>query len=217
MAKTRASNQRGVVMVTVVLLLLVLTVLGMAAAIMMTGEDRSSSRSELAKEALYVAESGLRRGEVVLTNNVTYSNPTLRSLLTYTPVADCQATTPTKPTPPTGAGTWDVGHLGTYLRAGGLNGAELSNVDVTATFGLPGNRRALYSVYVRNNEADLAGPTDNTDAIIRLISVGWVATANGQPLVVKILEEEYNYGQQTMGISGQKQGDTGGTGSGLFG
>ena len=44
-----------------------------------------------------------------------------------------------------------------------------------------------------------------------------MATANGQPLVVKILEEEYNYGQQTMGISGQKQGDTGGTGSGLFG
>ncbi len=209
-------GERGVVMIVVVLLLLVLTVLGMSAAIMMTQEDRSSSRAELAKEALYVAEAGLRRGEVVL-SNVAYTNPTLTAMITHLPSGSCQAVTPAVPQPPVGFSSWDLAHLGTFMQANGTSGSELVNVDMTQAFGLPGNRRALYSLYVRNNDSDTGGAAINNDTKIRIVSVGWIANDRHVPLAVKILEEEFDFGGLGDTVSVQKQSDQGGTGSGLFG
>jgi Tfp pilus assembly protein PilX len=207
--KTRRS--RGVVLITVVLLLLVLTVLGLAAAVIMTQEDQSSGRSELSKEALYVAETGLRRGEGVL-RGIEFSANILTTMLQYNTATACPAVEPRVPVRPV-IGSWDLQHLGTYMREGVV---ELSNVNVTSAFGLQG-RRAFYSVYVRNNEDDGSNPgTINNDARIRIVAVGWVANAAGQPLAVKILEEEFGFTGINQSPSTQKQSDTGGTGSGVY-
>jgi hypothetical protein len=204
------------VLVTVILLMLVLTVLGLSAVIMMTQEDRSSNNAELQKEALYVAEAGLRRGEWILTNDVTYSNPTLESIFLHTSTEYCPALGNVVPQPPS---PWDMNHLGTYLMSDGIGASgatQLANIEVTSTY--HGDRRSFYSLLVRNNEDDGATPaTRNNDTKIRLISVGWIADQAGQPLAVKIIEEEYAFWGAANNPSAQKQVDQGGTGSGMYG
>ena len=61
-------TERGVALIMVILMLLVLTVLGITAAMLMTQEDRISSRQDMQKAALYAAEAGLRHGETIFTN-----------------------------------------------------------------------------------------------------------------------------------------------------
>jgi hypothetical protein len=209
-------GQRGVVLITVLLVLLVLSVLGMTAAIMMTQEDRSSSRAELQREAFYVAESGLRRAEGIATA-INYDNVVLSNMLARTTSTACPATNPQVPVVPTvSPADWGVGHLGTYLTTAGSSPVELSNQDVTSTLHLSGKVRAFYSLYVRNNEGEVSA-TINTDTKIRLVSVGWVADSLNNPLAVKILEEEIDFSKLSMNVSTQKQVDFGGTGSGVFG
>ena len=58
-------KERGVAIITVILILLLLTVIGIAASMMMTQEDATSGRTDLQRSALYVAEAGLRRGELL--------------------------------------------------------------------------------------------------------------------------------------------------------
>jgi len=205
-------THRGVVLITVVLVLLVLSVLGLAAAVLMTQEDRSSSRAEMQRLAFYVAETGLRRGEGIL-GSLVYSNVTLSTMLARTTTTECAATTPKLPAVPPG---WGVDHLGTYLLTEATTGTEIANIEVTNQFGLSGTQRALYSLYVRNNEGE-ASATVNIDTKIRLVAVGWVADPNGNPLSVKVLEEEFDYSSLTMNQTLQKQVDFGGTGAGVFG
>jgi Tfp pilus assembly protein PilX len=210
-------KQRGVVLITVILVLLVLTVLGLTAAIMMTQEDRSSSRAEMQREAFYVAEAGLRRAEGIAAT-INYDNVVLSTMLARPTTTACPATNPQVPVVPTVSPTrdWGVGHLGTYMTDGAATPTELANQDVTAALNLSGKVKAFYSLYVRNNEGE-ASATINTDTKIRIISVGWVADPNNNPLAVKILEEEIDYAKLSMNVSTQKQVDFGGTGSGVFG
>ena len=56
-------SQRGIALITVILMLLVLTALGIGVVVLMTQEDRITSQQDLQKLALYAAEVGLRRGE----------------------------------------------------------------------------------------------------------------------------------------------------------
>jgi hypothetical protein len=207
-------GQRGVALITVILVLLILTALGMAASVMMTQEDRTSSRMEMRKGAFYVAEAGLRQGEQVL-RAVTYSNITLNAFLRHASATMTPAAYPEIPQQPTGPTSYDTEHLGTYLTTSPGGGTELSNVEVTHAFSLPGTQRAFYSLYVRNNDDDTA-PTVNSDPRIRLIALGWLADPGGKPMAVKILEEEINYVGVTQSPSSQKLTNAGGTGSAQY-
>lgn len=206
-------RERGAALIFVIVVLLVLSVLGMALALFMGQEDRTSGRQDLQKLALYAAEAGLRRGEGILSGLKLLQ---VQGLLTHVSTApQAFQETPSLPAHPTNAGEYDAQHLGTYLTQGN---AELANVEIPLQ---AQGKRAFYSVYVRNNPDD-AGPTTNADSRIRLLSVGWVANSGDPGLpwpargvaAVKIVEEEYNFQGRAAAESSQKLGNPGGTSSG---
>lgn len=204
--------ERGQALVLAILLLLVLTGLGIAVSVSMTQEDRTSSRDEMQKAALYVAEAGLRRGEQVL-SGFTYSNVMVNTLLGRVSTTQNPAVWPAVPRHPA---PWDATHLGTYLTTVPGGGTELSRQEVPMVESRSSRgRHAFFSLYVRNNPEDTS-PTANNDPRLRLVSVGWIEQA-GFPVVAKIVEEEFNYEGVTQSPSAQKQGNAGGTGSALFG
>jgi len=217
------NNQRGIAIITVVLVLLLLTVLGLTASMMMTQEDTTSSRMDLQRAAMYVAEAGLRRGERVL-GNYQYSNLTLTQFLSYTSTTETAATQPKVPVHPANKRDYGTTKLGTYLTTVPGGGTELSNqpliTPVTNATPSMAGRQAFYSLYLRNNPEDwdrlTPSPTQNQDSKIRLISVGWIAI-DGRPLAVKILEEEFNWTGVNQNPSAQKQTNQGGTGSAMYG
>lgn len=216
-------RQRGIAIITVILVLLLLTVLGLAASMMMTQEDTTSGRMDLQRAALYVAEAGLRRGEQEL-SQYQYNNQTLSRFLAHVATATTPATYPAVPQHPANRNDYGITRLGTYLTTSPTGGMELANQRLAPlaageTDPVRG-RQAFYSLYVRNNPEDWdrlnPSPTVNQDSKIRLISVGWIAQ-DGRPLAVKILEEEYNWTGVTQNPSAQKQTNQGGTGSALYG
>ena len=214
--KTRES---GIALVLVILVLLVLSVLGITASVMMTQEDKTSSRQDLQRSAFYVAEVGLRTGEGILTP-IPYSNDNLTNLITYdsSGQAATPAMVPSKPVAPPG---WDLGHLGTYLAPGG---APVINHEVPIAGSVSGKVRAFYTLCVRNNPDDPGvtyTPPKNLDTRLRLISVAFVTdtagiTANTNVLAVKILEEEINWTGWSQGASNQKLGNPAGTSSAIY-
>jgi Tfp pilus assembly protein PilX len=223
-------GQRGVALIMVILVLLVLTVLGMTAAMLMTQEDRISSRQDLQKAAMYAAEAGLRQGEHVF-DNTSYSNPSnLTPFLAHPASAVITAAAP-DPVPVQPA-PWDIHHLGTYLTTVAGGATEEVNQEVTQIVGGGAstfNRiRAYYSLYVRNNPEDrdlatgLPTPLVNFDSRLRLVSVGFITDSNGvaadgtaRVLAVKILEEEYNWEGAGNMMNAGKDVNEGGTNSGM--
>lgn len=216
------NRQRGAALITVLLVMLVLTALGIAISLIMTSEDRISSRQDLQKLALYAAEAGLRRGEETL---IGFTVDQATGLLQYTSATlEAWRESPTPPQHPnfTDLASWDGLHLGTYLRTG--NGTELSNIPVvlTGAKGLP----VFFSVFVRNNPTDPSKqPTVNSDSVIRLVAVGWVASSAdpNAPFAargvraVKILEEEYSFeGQSSPSTMAQKNVNQQGTGAVVY-
>ena len=210
-------NQRGIAIITVVLVLLLLTVLGLTASMMMTQEDTTSSRMDMQRAALYVAEAGLRHGESVLAN-IPYSNTSMTTMLNRATTTETVAAQPKLPQLPTNRNDYGLTKLGTYLTTAPTGGTELSNRPLIAASGVTpasGGRQSFYSLYIRNNPEDTS-PTVNSDPRLRLISVGWISQ-DGRPIAVKILEEEFNYSGVTQSPSAQKQTNQGGTGSALYG
>lgn len=208
------NNERGIAIITVVLVLLLLTVLGLAASVMMTQEDTTSGRMDVQRAALYVAEAGLRRGEATL-HNIPYTNTNLNNLINHTSTAATLAAYPQVPQRPASNQDFTLTKLGTYLTTSPTGGTELSNQPLISGSTTTAGRQSFYSVYVRNNPEDTS-PTVNSDPILRLISVGWIAV-DGRPLAVKVLEEEFNYSGVSQSPSSQKQTNQGGTGSALYG
>jgi len=236
-----AAGERGIALITVILLLLVLTVLGIAASVMMTQEDRTSSRQDLQRAALYAAEAGLRRGEA---NLLALSTDNINSMLGHIPLASqvwtgdptSASNVPTQPTTLGDPRSWTVDHLGTYMLAvdssGGLIANELVNqlVAYSGGGGAAGpNTEAFYTLYIRNNPDDVGVTvTNDTDLRVRLISVGFITssgaqvsgtsiTGNYNVLAVKILEEEWSWSGVTQAPPLQKGFHPSGSGSLLYG
>jgi Tfp pilus assembly protein PilX len=208
------SNERGVAIITVVLILLLLTVLGLAASVMMTQEDSTSGRMDQQRAALYVAEAGLRRGEAIL-HTVSYTNINLNQLINHATTTATVSAQPQVPQIPSNNQDYTLTKLGTYLTTTPGGSTELANQPLVSGSTGTAGRRAFYSVYVRNNPEDTS-PTVNSVPILRLISVGWISQ-DGRPLAVKVLEEEFNYSGVSQSPSSQKQTNQGGTGSALYG
>jgi len=212
--------ERGTALLLVVIVLLVLSGISMA-LIVVSETDQDTTRWQIhAGDALYVAEMGLRVGEEVLAEAASASAD---DLLEHAPVAHTPAAPVDVPLFPTHAGEYDLVHLGTYLTDGG---GELANRRI-ALPSPPGGGpmpEAFYSLYVRNNPADIsvadADPAtdarEDNDFIVNLVSVGWVQVGD-RVLAVKILEEQYGWFEVAQDPSVQKLKDAGGTSSAQFG
>lgn len=225
-------REKGVALMTVILILLVLTVLGMTATMMMTQEDRLSSRQEIQKEAFYASEAGLRQGEAIF-SSIQYTADRLTNLLrqTFSPMPDCPATNPVVPVhPPVGRDPrgWTTQTLGNYL-GDGATPIVNHEVVLASLSGLGRTRRAYYSLYVRNNPEDMGNtvsPPANTapDNKLRLVSVGFITDGSGvdpttfaaNVLAVRVLEEELQWFTGIPDSQAQVIKDSAGTGSGVI-
>ncbi|MCU0291204.1 MAG: PilX N-terminal domain-containing pilus assembly protein [Thermoanaerobaculaceae bacterium] len=225
------SREQGVALLTVVLILLVLTVLGMTATMMMTQEDRLSSRQEMLKEAFYAAEAGLRQGETICTHTE-FTAARLTGLLrqTFTPMPSCPATNPSTPVHPAvgrDSRNWTIQALGNYL----ADGAPIVNheVELASLAGVGRTRRAYYTLYIRNNPEDMGNTVvppmnQDPDNKLRLVSVGFITDGDGvnpttyaaNILAVRVLEEELQWRTGVADAGSQVIKNSGGTGSGLI-
>jgi hypothetical protein len=199
-------REKGSALITVILVVLVLTMVGIAGLFFMTTEDRISGVDKMQKVALYGAESGLRVGE----NIVTQGN--LAAMLTYGQTA-----------------------YNTYLPPGGgyravvlTNSSIPAHTDLALQISDPSNGgisvpatecrgiqvpnyegfTCTYSVYIRNNSDDPAGATTDSDRYANIVAVGTVATAVGQ-VVQKVLEEQYYWGSNAVEPTQHRFGPSG--------
>ncbi|MEJ2421074.1 MAG: PilX N-terminal domain-containing pilus assembly protein [Acidobacteriota bacterium] len=204
MTLTREKEQ-GSAIIIAILVILVLTLVGVAAALFMNIEDKLSSNDMLSQEAFYAAQAGLHQGEQIVTNylaagslnvalaNVNQHNQEPQSL------SDLSG----------------IDRLGTVLLDQGTAGTPLYQVSPQG-FVPQGSERVYYTLYLRNNTNDYAS-TDGTDyqidhdGVVNLISLGAVIDTNGRVLYTRILSEQFNYGLKVPPPSqiGLNQGGTG--------
>lgn len=214
------NRQQGSALLLVVVILLVLSGLGMAMLALTDNDRETVSWNNHVKDALYVAEMGLRVGEGILT---TATSGNADTVLQHVSVASTNVVSPAVPVFPQAPAEYTTANLGTYLTVGAT---EMANRAVPLPASPTGRplTNAFYSLYVRNNPNDVAvsdnnpltNATEDDDFRVNLIAVAWVARG-GRVLAVKILEEEFSWSGVTQDPSGQKSKDSGGTGSGQVG
>ena len=167
---------------------------GIAAVLYMTMEDRLSQNDRLNQAAFHAAEAGLKAGEQVIVRHV--SNSTLNSVLDPNTMND-----PHNDVPTTQADLTTVQHLGTVLYTVATSGSPLYDVSIGSPtiVGLTES----YSLYVRNNANDYQA-SDGTkmyvdhDGRVNLISRGSVQDTQGREVAVKVLSEQLYFGIATV-------------------
>jgi hypothetical protein len=200
---TSRTGSRGSALVTVILVILILTVVGLGVTYFAQMEEGLSGNARLMRAAFYVAEVGLRKGETVISNSVVGASISISTILT------CGGCSPPLNVP---GGGWQ----GTILKAADPeDGAvkEFLDVPVPVPTGVGVYDRGTYSLYVRNNPEDQAGSTNDSDSIVLLISVGQVRGAGGR-VFTKILEEQLATGAFGAPAFSQYLSNAGGTSSG---
>jgi len=192
--------------VTVILVILILTIVGLGVAYFAQMEEGFSGNARMTRAAFYMAEVGLRKGESVI-SNVVGASTSLSTLLTC---LGCSA-----PINLPGGG-WQ----GIILKAtdpeGGMPDVEFADVPVPVPAGVGVFDRGTYSLYVRNNPEDPAWATNDSDTVVLLISVGRVRGAGGR-VYTKILEEQLLTGSFGAPAFSQYLSNAGGTSSGAKG
>jgi hypothetical protein len=207
-------KERGSALVSVILVLLVLTIVGVGIAYFTSMEDRLSGNTRIAKAGFYAADAGLRRGEALLERAVTLdtscSPPTLSAILGARSVLAPVLKVP--------GGGYDALALdfstlpaATVACLGADATAALIDVVIPPPASVPVVDRVTYSLYLRNNVDD-AGGSDvlDTDSIVNLVSVGTVKLAIGTN-VTHIIEEQLLLSSGGNSSGGQKDIDAGGT------
>jgi len=202
-------KERGSALVSVILVLLVLTIVGVGIAYFTSMEDRLSGNTRIAKAGFYAAEAGLRRGEALLNEVInlptTCVPPTLSQLLAARSGSGVKVP----------GGGYDA--RGLDLSA--ISSAACLGADRRAYLDVPIPRPATvsvvdkvtYSLYLRNNVDDATG-ADLVDAdfIVNLVSVGTVQLATGV-VVTKIVEEQLLLSRCGGSTGGTKDVNAGGT------
>lgn len=204
---------RGSALVSVILVLLVLTIVGVGIAYFTSMEDRLSGNTRIAKAGFYAADAGLRRGEALLGEVINLDPPTcgaqsLSALLV--------ARTPGSNLKVPGGGydalSLDLSTLpaATVACLGG-DAQAYANIPIPSPAGVSVVDKVSYSLYLRNNVDDPQG-TDvaDTDSIVNLISVGTVRLAAGV-IVTKIVEEQLLLTSGGPSTGAQKDVNAGGT------
>ena len=202
---------RGSALVSVILVILILTIVGVGIAYFSQVEDRLSSNTRLTRMALYAADAGLRKGEMIL-GGLNASAIPLGTILNYT------GATPVLNVP--GGGPNAVIIMAQDPED--LVTKEFLNLVVPSPDATVDPYRTRFSLYVRNNPEDVLGSaTVDTDQIINLISVGMVAAAPDVPptdgtyetklastpaILTKIVEEQLVIGQIGSALPTQPDG-----------
>ncbi len=206
-----ARSRRGSALAMVILVILVLTIVGIAIAYFTQIEDRLSGNVRVQKAALYAADSGLRQGEVVL-SALANASISLSAILNYLGPQP-PLSLPNSPTPPWG-GSWNAVLLDTTALTGLPATLQLAFLNVAVT-GMPAAApdQISYSLYVRNNLEDITGTaTSDGDSIINLISIGQVQL--GSYTFTKIIEEQVLVTSGGVQPGFQKGQNPGGTNAG---
>jgi hypothetical protein len=207
-------QQRGSALVSVILVLLVLTIVGVGIAYFTSMEDRLSGNTRISKAGFYAADAGLRRGEALL-GEVINLDPTACGAQTLSLIlaARSGADYPV----PGGGYPAKVLDLSTISTAGCLGadrrkyGGPGFEVIIPAPAGVSVVDRVSYSLYLRNNVDDAEGTdTVDKDNIVNLVSVGTVQLATGV-LVTKIIEEQLFLTTGGGSTGAQKDVNAGGT------
>ena len=205
------SRERGSALITVILVALVLTVMGLGLAYFASTEDRISGNTKMSRVGFYAAEAGLRDAEAAVTTYAQANAGTAAGLLAA----------PTDPndvyTPPGG------GRPAYILR---LPNRNFRNVVIAQNLG-DASTRAMYSVFIRNNLEDTVGGNNaDSDRRVNLVVVGQmvlvggtgspILDASGIPTVgiSKILEEQLQTNPEGSAAATQKGANVGGTSSG---
>ena len=77
-------RRRGSALITVILVVLVLTVVGLGIAYFTSTEDKISGNAKMSRVGFYAAEAGLRQAEALVTNFTSALGGNASSLLTGT-------------------------------------------------------------------------------------------------------------------------------------
>ena len=197
-------KSRGSALVSVILVLLVLTIVGVGIAYFTSMEDRLSGNTRITKAGFYAADAGLRRGEAILNKAVnvpptTCAPPNITTLLQNRlgpDVAIPGGGYPAQILDLTAVGALGVGCLDVTEKK------PYKDIVIPVPAGTPVVDSATYTLYLRNNADDATGDatTDGGDNIVNLISIGTVRLATGVKLT-KIVEEQLllSTGGQTVG------------------
>lgn len=202
---------RGSALVSVILVLLVLTIVGVGIAYFTSMEDRLSGNTRIAKAGFYAADAGLRRGEALLNKVINMpaaacAPPTLSQIL-------AARTAPTLKVPGGGydAQVLDLSAFNATAPCLGTDARAYASVSIPPPAAVTVVDRVTYSLFLRNNVDDATG-SDVTDAdnIVNLISVGTVQLATGLS-VTKIVEEQLLLSAGCGGGGGQENQNKGAT------
>jgi PilX N-terminal len=205
-------KERGSALVSVILVLLVLTIVGVGIAYFTSMEDRLSGNTRIAKAGFYAADAGLRRGEAVLERAITLgtacSPPTLSAILGA-------RSAPVLKVPGGGydALALDLSTLpaATVACLGTDATKALIDVLIPVPSSVPVVDQVMYSLYLRNNVDDAEGSDVlDKDSIVNLVSVGTVKLATGTS-VTHIVEEQLLLSTGGNASGGQKDINAGGT------
>jgi PilX N-terminal len=214
---------RGSALVSVILVLLVLTIVGVGIAYFTSMEDRLSGNTRIAKAGFYAADAGLRRGEALLTKFINLPldpcvplalrpswNSTVLSQLLALPSTESILSVPGGGY---GAKVLDFSRLDPTFSTPGCLDADYQkykDVQIPASTASVVDR-VRYSLYVRNNVDDAQGTdVSDGDSIVNLISVGTVRLATGLT-VTKIVEEQLLLSIGGGSVGGQDNQNAGGT------
>jgi hypothetical protein len=208
-------KERGSALVSVILVLLVLTIVGVGIAYFTSMEDRMSGNTRIAKAAFYAADAGLRRGEVALSDTAgvktTCAPITITNILSTgsTPVLNVPGGG--NPAIPLDLSTFNgVDASGTACLIA-ADRIKFLNIPVPVLTSTPVVDRAVYSIYVRNNVDDASGsPTTDADNVINIVSVGTIQLVAGTSMT-RILEEQLILSAGGSFGGGQKGLEAGGT------
>jgi Tfp pilus assembly protein PilX len=184
-------TEKGAALISVILVVFVLTMVGLAVMLFMNIEDTISGNDNRQKEALYLAEIGLRQGEQKIAATGTSQ---ITSLLQYSNAHN--------QVPPSLSQCTGTSYLGTVLTD--TSNQPLYMIKTTYSPGVTGVGAGFgyYSVYVRNNRQDPSGSvTIDHDGYVDLVSQGILLDANGNIQYQKILSEEFFLGS-TGGAGG---------------
>jgi len=207
-------RNRGSALVSVILVLLVLTIVGVGIAYFTSMEDRLSGNTRIAKSAFYAADAGLRRAELALSD--TAGMKSTCAPITLTQILSTGGT-PVLNVPGGGnpAIPLDLSSFPGPPCLSDLDRIKYLDIPVPVVAGTPVVDRATYSLYVRNNADDAVGTaTTDNDNIINIVSVGTIRLVAGTS-ITRILEEQVVLSVGGSFGSSQKGLNAGGTGTAM--
>jgi type IV pilus assembly PilX-like protein len=205
-------RERGSALVSVILVLLVLTIVGVGIAYFTSMEDRLSGNTRITKAGFYAADAGLRRGEALLGEVINLDPAACGGTQTLSLVLAARTAAPVLKVPGGGydALPLDLSTISTVACLGADRRTYL-NVPIPPPAGVSVVDQVSYSLYLRNNLDDTQGTdTLDTDNIVNLVSVGTVQLAAGVT-VTKIVEEQLLLTTGGGSTGAQKDVNAGGT------